>query len=384
MGGSPRLTVLTGQALPELSWHDEQSSLTGAWPCLGPAWLAAAGNAMPHAQPWHSIAARAKGELALTPGYILATPPALDHDPRTYLGWQPAADRETIQVGQAVTAASAEIDDLGATPFFPALLLGSPLSYHTEVAYNFWTPALMQAIISALVPAAFAAGVRSIIAPWIPHRRGNAAITDALTASGGHCAFWGHQHFTRINPGGPDTRPATLPPGLTISRADGAGILPHIPRIAELACRHPAASRTGCQPSHVAGTLTALLDGGASISAYLGSKNGDPPIAACAAIRKNHRMYITWPATVRGTRNDADIASAAMLDVLVRDARAEGLQAVEYGSSASTVNPPAGTQARAVTTALVLSDPRLRQQAASWQDTYGRTRRASAGETPVP
>lgn len=396
MGGSPRVVVTPGQGLPDLDWPGELARLTGAWPYLGPTWLAAAEKAMPEAQPWHTIATRARGELALAAGYILAEAPAVDHEPRTYLGWQAPTGAEVCCGAQGDSAISAEVDSLGAEPFFPALLLGSPLGYRTEVAYNFWTPTLMAAITSALVPAAFEAGVRCIVAPWIPDRRGNQALVDALAAAGGHSAFWGYEDFVRLDAGGWEAHLAALPlkkrqrikadirhaaaAGVRIERADGDGIRPHVARIAELTCLNREKNGAGEAPSHIAGLLTALLDSGADVRAYLGRKDGSL-VATCVTIRKNHRLFVKWAGfdyAAIGERSG--IYFALVLDAPVRDAYAEGLRTAEFGAGAHQAKALRGCTARAVTTVMVLSDPQLRQRAAGWLDAFGASRRAAFGD----
>ena len=67
---------------------------TDSWPYLGPTFLRAAEQAMPELKPWHTVATRARGELALLPGYIMTSPPVVDYEPRTYLGWQAPSGEE--------------------------------------------------------------------------------------------------------------------------------------------------------------------------------------------------------------------------------------------------------------------------------------------------
>jgi predicted N-acyltransferase len=380
MGGSPRVVVSPGQVTPDLDWPGELASLTDASPYLGPAWLAATEKAMPELHPWHTIATRARGELAIAAGYILDSPAAADHDPRTYLGWQ---------------AASAAAGDLDPESFYPALLLGSPLGYRTEVAYNFWTPALMRAMVSALVPAAFQAGVRCILAPWIPDSRGNQALADAL-ADGGHSTFWGYEDFIRLDPGGWDAHLAALPPdtrrrisgdlqraaeaGMRIERADGTGIGPHLSRIAELTCLNRDKNGTGEDPARIAGMLAALLGSGADVRAYLGFQDG-ALVASCVTIRKNHRLFVKWPGFDYAAVGDrSGIYFALVLDAPVRDACAEGLRTVEFGAGAHRAKYLRGAQPLTVTTAMVLADPSLHEQAAARLDSFGRSRHAAFGD----
>ena len=65
MGGSPRVVISTGQALPDMDWTGELAGLTDSWPYLGPTWLRATEKVLPGIQPWHTLAHRARGELAI-------------------------------------------------------------------------------------------------------------------------------------------------------------------------------------------------------------------------------------------------------------------------------------------------------------------------------
>lgn len=384
MGGSPRVSVLPGQQLPDLDWAGELAQLTSAWPYLGPTWLTATETAMPELRPWHTVATRARGELALVAGYVLDAPPAADHEPRTYLGWRPAGDE-----------VSAEVDALGTGPFFPALLLGSPLGYRTEVAYNFWTPALMSSVVDVLAPAAFKAGIRCVVAPWIPDRRGNEALVDALVRAGGHSTFWGHESFMRLNADSWAEHLAgqsaearqritagvrnCAASGVTIERADGPGVRPHIARVAELTCLIREKDGADAEPSHIAGPLTALLDGGADVRAYLGWKDG-ALVASCVCIGKAHRLFVKWAGfDYAAVGEDSGICFAIVVDAPVRDAYADGLRTVEFSAGAQRARAMPGCTTRTMTTVMILSDPQLRPRAARLLDTFGASRHAAFG-----
>lgn len=401
MGGSPRVVVTTGQALPDLDWPGELASLTDAWPYLGPAFLRATEQAMPELKPWHTVATRARGELALLPGYIMTSPPVVDYEPRTYLGWQAPTGEEVCCGADTNTVVSDQVDALGTEPFFPALLLGSPLGYRTEVAYNFWTRSLMSALVSALVPAAFEEGIRCVVAPWICDRRGNQDLVDAFDAAGGHSTFWGYEDFVRLDADSWEGHLAALPlkkrqrikadvrraesAGVRIERADGEAIRPHVARIAELTCLNREKNGAGEEPAHIAGTLGALIDAGADVRAYLGSKDG-ALVATCVVIRKQHRLFPKWAGfdyAAIGERSG--IYFALVLDAPVRDAYAEGLRTVEFGAGAHQAKVLRGCTSRAVTTSLVLADESLRPQAAEWMDAFGATRRVAFGDAaPAP
>ncbi|CAM5367578.1 GNAT family N-acetyltransferase [Streptomyces griseus] len=401
MGGSPRVVISTGQALPDMDWTGELAGLTDSWPYLGPTWLRATEKVLPDIQPWHTLAHRARGEVALLPGYILTTPPVVDHEPRTYLGWQAPSGEEVCCGAETDAARSAEVDALGTEPFFPALLLGSPLGYRTEVAYNFWTPTLMGAIVDKLVPAAFEAGIRCIVAPWIPDRRGNDALVDALNAAGASSTFWGYEDFMSLDAPNWEGHLAALPlkkrqrikgdvrraeaAGVTIERVDGTDIRPYIARIAELTCLNREKNGAGEEPEHIVGILSALIDEGADVRAYLGYKDG-ALVATCVTIRKNHRLFPKWAGfdyAAIGERSG--IYFALVLDAPVRDAYAEGLRTVEFGAGAHQAKALRGCTPREVTTSMLLSDPALRPQAKSWLDAFGNSRRAAFGAaSPAP
>jgi predicted N-acyltransferase len=400
MGGSPRITVTTGQPLPELDWAGELAGLTDAWPYLGPTWLGATEKALPALRPWHTVATRARGELALLPGYLLDEPPAVDHEPRTYLGWRAPTGEEVCCGADTDAAVSAEVDALGTGAFFPALLLGSPLGYRTEVAYNFWTPNLMAALVETLVPAAFEAGVTCVAAPWIPDRRGNDALVAALEAAGGHSAFWGYEDHMRLDADSWDAHLAALPlkkrqrvkgdvrrteaAGIVVERLDGEAIRPYTARIAELTCLNREKNGAGEEPGHIAGLLTALLDAGADVRAYLGRKDGTP-VASCVTIRKGHRLFPKWAGfDYAAVGERSGIYFALVLDAPVRDAYAEGLRTVEFGAGAHRAKVLRGCTPRAVTTAMVFADAGLRPRAAAWMDAFAAGRHAAFGDAPEP
>jgi hypothetical protein len=399
MGGSPRVAVTTGQCLPDLDWPDELAQLTSSRPCLGPTWLRATENALPEIRPWHTIATRARGELALTAGYIVESPPAAGHEPRAYLGWQ-AGGGEECGGTRCDSVISAEVEALGSGPFFPVLLLGSPLGYRTEVAYNFWTPTLMAEIAGKLVPAAFDAGVRCIIAPWIPDRRGNQALVEALEHAGGHGAFWGYEDFARLDAGSWDSHLAELPlrnrqqimaaarrcaaEDVVIERADNAAIRPHIARIAELACLSREKNCAGEEPAHIAGLLTALLGGGADVHAHLGRKDG-VLVASCVTIVKDHRLFVRWAGLDHVTVGErSGIYLATVLDAPVRDAYARGLRTVEFGARTHRAKALRGCTPRTITTVMIMSDPRLRPTITAWLDAFASSRHAAFGEPEQP
>ncbi|WP_432840167.1 GNAT family N-acetyltransferase [Dactylosporangium sp. CA-092794] len=398
MSGTHRIVVETGQALPELDWPGELADLTDAWPYLGPTWLAANERAMPEAKPWHTVAKRGHGELALLPGFVLTAPPAVDHDPRTYLGWQPPSGDSVCCGVDVAGAQSAAVDAMGEQAFLPTLLLGSPLGYRTEVAYNFWSPGLFAAMVERLVPAAFDAGIRSVVAPWIPDRAGNDALVAALREAGGHATFWGYEDYVTLSADSWDAHVAGLPTkkrqrvnaderraaasGVEITRVDGADIRPHVSRIAELTCLNREKNGAGEQPEHIETILTGLLDARVDVRAYFGRLDGEI-VASCVTLRKGDRLTPKWAGFDYARLGEhSGIYFAMVLNAPVRDAYAEGLHTVEFGAGAHEAKTLRGCQSRAVTTALVLADPALRPAAAELLDGFGAARRVAFGDAP--
>jgi predicted N-acyltransferase len=393
VSGTHRITVVSGQGLPAMSWPVELAELADAWPYVGPTWLAANERAMPELTPWHTVARRDRGELALLPGYLLTAPPAVDHDPRTYLGWQPPSGDTVCCGAEVAVTCTTEVDALGEAAFFPALLLGSPLGYRTEVAYNFWTPQLFATMVDQLVPAAFAAGVRSIVAPWIPDRTGNDALVTALTGHGAQATFWGYENFLRLDAADWDAHLAGLPAkkrqritgderraaatGVRVERVDGEAIRPHVARIAELTCLNREKNGAGEQPKHIEVLLSGLLDAGVDLRAYLGSRDGQL-VASCIVLRKWDRLLPKWAGFDYATIGErSGIYFSMVLNAPVRDAYAEGLRWVDFGAGAYQAKSLRGCQARRISTVLLLADPSARPAAERLMHDFGEARRVA-------
>ncbi|HEY6798963.1 MAG TPA: GNAT family N-acetyltransferase [Kineosporiaceae bacterium] len=400
MGGSHRVSVHVGEGLPQLDWAGELADLTDSWPYVGPTWLAATERAMPEAKPWHTVARRGRGEVSLLPGYVLTSPPAVDHDPRTYLGWQPPSGDSVccgVQVGCEQTS---EVDAMGTEAFFPTLLLGSPLGYRTEVAYNFWTRNLFAAMVERLVPAAFEAGIRSVAAPWIPDRVGNDALVRALTDAGGHSTFWGFENYVTLAADGWEAHVASLPAkqrqrvrsderrfaasGVRTERVDGEAIRPYVSRIADLTCLNREKNGAGEEPVHISTMLEVLLDAGVEVRAYLGRLDGDV-VASCVVLRKGHRLLPKWAGFDYERIGDrSGVYFAMVLNSPVRDGYGEGLHTVEFGAGAYQAKRLRGCASRSITTAVLLSDSALRPSAARLLDSFGAARRVAFSDQPAP
>ncbi|BCJ68077.1 GNAT family N-acetyltransferase [Polymorphospora rubra] len=295
---------------------------------------------------------------------------------------------------------SDEVDALGEDAFFPALLLGSPLGYRTEIGYNFWTPTLFATMVEQLVPAAFGAGIRSVVAPWVPDRPGNEALTEALDAAGGHSIFWGFEDHIPLAAASWDEHLVALPKkkrqrvvtderrvaaaGVTMQRLDGAAIRPHIPRIAELTCLNREKNGAGENPAHIETMLAELLDAGADLRAYTGSLDGEL-VASCVVIRKGHRLLTKWAGFDYARLGErSGLYFPLVLNAPVRDAYREGLRQVEFGAGAHQAKVLRGCSSRRITTSLVLADAAHRERAHALLDAFGAARRVAFGDVVAP
>jgi hypothetical protein len=354
---------------------------------------------MPEAKPFHTVASRGHGELALLPAYVLDAPPAVDHDPRTYLGWQAPSGKDACCGADQPGGQSAEVDAMGEDAFFPCLLLGSPLGYRTEVAYNFWTRRLFGDMVTATVQAAADAGIRSVLAPWIPDRRGNDDLVTALVTAGGHTGFWGYEDYVPLRAQTWDAHLADQPvkirqritgderraadSGIEIRRFDGEQIRPHVPRIAELTCLNREKNGAEQEPAQIEAMLTGLLGAGTDVRAYLGLAN-DTVVGTCVVLRKEHRLFPKWAGFDYAAIGDrSGLYFAIALNAPVRDAYAEGLRAVEFGAGAHQAKQLRGCSSREVSTVLLMTDRSLRERTSVLLDAFAESRRAAFGDAPA-
>lgn len=397
MSGAHRVVVETGQSLPLMTWVEECQSLTDAWPYVGPTFLAATESAAPQFKPWHTIARRGRGELAMLAGYILDGEPAVDHDPRTYLGWRPEGGQQVCCGVEACDSATFEVDSWGPQALFPCLLLGSPLGYRTEVGYNFWTRALFAEMAQQLVTAAFKQGIRSVVAPWNPARLGNADLLTALQRLGGATSFWGYEDYLPLAAPSWPAHLASLPiktrqrivaderraaaSGIAVRRVDGADINPHIARIAELTCLNREKNGGSESPAHIEQMMASLIQAGADLRAYLATI-GDEIVGSCVVLRKEYRLLPKWAGFDYSRVGDrSGLYFALVLNAPVRDAIEEGVRSVEFGAGAHQAKQLRGCSARAVHTSLLLADPQRRPEAARLASAFGSARKAAFGES---
>jgi hypothetical protein len=328
MTGTRRVVVQTDQPLPLLSWRDEIREIPHVWPQLAPQWLAATGDAARRWTPRHTLAQRGRGEWALLPGFVFTEPES------------PAADPGSHHIHDSA---------------FPVLLLGSPLGRCSDVAYSFWTPRLYESLVHAALADARDAGVRSVLAPWIPDRQGSDDLRRAMVDSGAHAVSGGLMAHA--------APPSTLPSDADV-HADGdvtmfdASTLHNVlPQVCELIAAFPTAT-TG-QPQAVRTLLGRLAEADVDLCGAITYHDGRPT-AACVAVHKSQHLFV--PFVAAPDPGERDTCLRAMLAGRL-GADAPILRSVELSEPLgdSAVLPAA--RPRELTTALLVLDDSARPQA---------------------
>jgi hypothetical protein len=399
MTGSARTSVRTMVDLPPAGWADDVASMPDVWPFLSPAWLAGTAAALSdRAKPLHAVATRSRGEQAWLPGYLLQAPAGVDWDPRTYLGWE-APDGAQVCCGvEPSRPATDEVDSWGESSLFPCLVVGSPLGYRSEPAYNFWHPGLFAALTSALLEAGAAAGAASVIAPWVPDRTGNEEVAAAFAGAGGASTYWGLEDYLPLDAGSYDTHLSSQPKkrrqrmqhdqvqlarsGLAVRSVRGPQLHPFVDRVAELVCLNREKNGAQQEPEQIAAVLHELLAADADLWGYLGERDGRV-VAASVAIRRRRRVFVKWVGfdyDEVGTRSGLYFPFG--FDMPMRDAYAAGVRVLEFGAGAHEAKALRGCRSREMTTSVWLARDELRPRAAELLRDFGARRRESFADAP--
>lgn len=363
-----------------------------SWPYELPAWLAATERSLEGARPWHSVAVDGE-DAAFLPGFVFDAPGLVDADPRTYLGWEPASGQAAC-CGADSGGASEQVDALGHGALFPALILGSPLGYRSDVVtVGAAGPQLTADLMDRLVPAAVAAGVRSIVAPWVADRPVNGPLLVALHGHGANISFWGEEnhlplpeasyeeHVTKLASRKrrrirqDDEMAATA--GVHWVRVDGEDLRRHVGRIAELTMLNRHKYDGGENASVITALLTALIDDGANVRAHLAFK-GEEIVGSGVAIRQGKRLIVKWAGfDYEAVGERSGLYYSMVFNRPLRDAFAEGLDSLEMGAGADQAKRLRGCRPRTLYTALLVTDARLRDRVAGLQGACGGARRAA-------
>jgi predicted N-acyltransferase len=364
-----------------------------AWPYLLPAWLAATERSLAEAEPWHSVA-RSGADAVLIPGFVFDGPGLVDADPRTYLGWEPRSGQAACCSVSTGAGTQDLVEALGTEMFFPALVLGSPLGYRSDaVVVGEQNTELTMALVDQLVEKAKADGIRSIVAPWVSDRPVNGPLLASLHNNGATVSFGGQENFLPLEHSSYEDYLASLTSrrrqrvkqdegkaiasGVRITRLDGEGLRPLTKRIAELTIMNRQKYDGSESAEHISELLTALVDDGADVRAYVAYLN-DTVVASTVTIRQGKRLMLKWAGfdyAALGERSG--LYFPLVLDRPLQDALAEGLESVETGPGADEAKRLRGYQPRSIYTAVWVADVSAREQVAALQGVYGGARRAA-------
>ncbi|MGL4176216.1 MAG: GNAT family N-acetyltransferase [Dermatophilaceae bacterium] len=396
MTRTARVELSTTTELASTGWDTDTADMPDVWPYLSTSWLAGTTTALAtSAQPMHALASRSRGEHAWLPAYLFEESTGVDWDPRTYLGWEAPDGAEVCCGVNPDRVASDEVASWGERALFPCLVVGSPLGYRSEPAYNFWVPGMVEALTDRLLEAATEAGAASVVAPWVPERAGNGELLAGFRGAGGLTTYWGLEDHLRLDAESYEEHVATLPKkrrqrlrhdqvqlarsGLTARHVRGPEIEPYVERVAELVCLNREKNGASQEPNQVVAVLRALLAANADLWGYLGELDGHV-VVACVAIRRQRRLFVKWAGFdygVVGTRSG--LYFPFCFDMPMRDAYAEGVRTLEFGAGAHEAKALRGCDARVLNTAMWLRDEALRPTAASLLAAFGDRRRESFG-----
>lgn len=398
MGGVGRTVVETEAELPAWDWEWECHNLREAWPYLTTTWLRTAEPAIRAARPFHTVAHRLDNETAVLPGYVYEGPADVDFDPRTYLGWQPATGQQACCSGaQAEAGAREHIEALGPDPFFPTLVLGSPLGYRSEVAFTFWNPDVFRLLVDGAVKAALAQGVRTVVAPWIPRRVGNQYLIDAMEGHGAATGLWGVEDYLRLTADSYEDHVAALPArrrrrltedhdrtartGLEIVRLDRQEMTAAVPRLAELVALSREKYGANDRPEDVEAILGGLPAAGVDVRCWV-ARRGRDLLGSSIGIRKADQIYIKWVGfDYEALGEHRGVYFTLMFESPVRDAFTDGVRAVEFGMGSHEAKVQRNCESRPVAISFLAADPTLRPPVKELLAAFTAQREAAFGVT---
>lgn len=375
---------------------DERLHAADTWPYALPTWLGATERSLDGARAWHSVA-RSGDEAVFIPGFVFDEPGLVDVDPRTYLGWEAPSGEAACCGVKSCCGTQDQVDALGDDLLFPALVLGSPLGYRSDIiALGDQAPQLTADLVDRLVPAALAAGIRGIVAPWVSDRPVNGPLLAALHANGANVSFWGEENFFKIEHDSYEAYTASLnarkrrriredddkaaATGARVERVTGEDLRPMIGRIAEITLLNRQKYDGGEGADHITAQLTALIDEKADVRAHLAYK-GEVLVGSGVTIRQGRRLVVKWAGFDYEAIGDrSGLYFNLIFNLPLRDAFAEGLDSLEIGPGADKVKRLRGCQPRTVYTALLVADESRRDAVAELQGIYGGARRAALAE----
>jgi len=371
------LTIEVHDRLPALTYQWEQAAASDSSPSAGPMWLGVFEQRNPTVAARHLLATRGDTELALLPGYLLHRPGHPDLDPRTYLGWRPVS-------GEAVCCDSASfggdqqpglLDQLDPARFFPALLLGSPFGYKTEIVHSFWQADLAQRLLEAAVEQASREGVQTIYAPWVADHASGAALAQALERAGAVPSFWAFEDYFPLDHGSYQAHLARMKwarryrhrkdleaadaLGLTVRPLLDSELDRHLVRIGELSASNRQKYGVDATADDAPAVIRELQAAGVGVLVTGGFLDGEL-VACCVTFIKGDRVYAKYTGVaydLLGERSGAYFT--VVLHAVIDAAYRRGYRAVEFGVGAHQAKALRGCASRTVTSYTLPADPTM-------------------------
>jgi predicted N-acyltransferase len=371
------LTIEVCDRMPGLTYQWEQTAAPDSSPSAGPMWLRVFEQRNPTVAARHLLATRGEGELALLPGYLLERPGHPDLDPRTYLGWRPVS-------GEAVCCDSASfgtdqqsglVDQLDPDQFFPALLLGSPTGYKTEIVHSFWQADLAQRLLEAAVEQARREGVQTIYAPWVADHASGAAIARALEKAGAVPSFWAFEDYFPLDHGSYQAHLATMKSarryrhrkdleaadalGLTVRPLQDGELDRHLGRIGQLSAGNRHKYGVDVTAEEAPAVIGELRRAGVGVLVTGALLDGEL-VGCCVTFVKGDRVYAKYSGVAEdllGARSGAYFT--VVLHAVIDAAYRRGYKGVEFGVGSHQAKVLRGCASRTVTSYTLPTDPAM-------------------------
>jgi predicted N-acyltransferase len=374
--GDLRIEVF--ERLPALVYQWEQVAAPNSSPSAGPRWLGIFERRNPTIAARHLVATRGDSGLALLPGYLLEHPDHPDLDPRTYLGWRPASG-EVVCCDTASFSdqqpQSSPLEDLDAGRLFPALLLGSPFGYKTEIVHSFWQADLAQRLLQVAVEQATREGVKTVYAPWVADHHSGAALASALEQADAVASFWALEDHFPLEHGSYQAHLATMKGArryrhrkdLEAAHALGLAVRPlgdgeldrWLGRIGELSASNRQKYGVDATADDATAVIGELQAGGVPVLVTGGFLDGEL-VACCVCFVKGDRVYPKYTGfayELLGERSGAYFT--VVLHAVIDAAYQRGFKAVEFGVGAHHAKALRGCAARTVTSYTLPTDPAM-------------------------
>ncbi|MGH3913165.1 MAG: GNAT family N-acetyltransferase [Pseudonocardiaceae bacterium] len=392
MSGTARPRIVTAQPGPGAIHPATLAEARESFLYVDPVWLAATDHALPGMTPFHTVARRRDDEHAVLPAYLVTDPALPDVDPLTYLQAGPVAP------GQCGTGGCGAIEGIVAADLLPAIVIGSPLGFHTEPFFTFWNERLLPDMVAATLDAARDVGAKSVLAPWMSQRLTGVDLGGELRRAGAAQTFWGSDEYIPLSAASAEAHLAGIP------RKQRQRLTGDARRLSETVALR---TLTGSDLGEVLPPLATLI--AATYQRHGTPLTADALLAACTALLptsdmraicaftpddgrllgghilfyRHPRLYAKWVGV------DTDVAGTGLYFALVIEAAIAlgyelGALSLELGAGAYEAKRLRGSLSRVKNTALLAFDPAVLSACLPLFTEFGRSRRAAQNSTTSP